>query len=104
MMFAAICVAVLFLPLVVIQSIRFLALRKSLKDLWFTVAIGLDQLGGSVIYVEPDWTVSSCTGYYAMKGNKYALAFEKFVNLLFGKGHCRASYERECKLNKEMLR
>ena len=104
MIFAAVCVAVLFAPLIIIQSMRFVVMRKPLKDLWFTIAIGLDQLGGSIIYAEPDWTVSSCTGFYAMKGNKYALVFERFIDLLFGKGHCRASYKRELVFNKEDLR
>ena len=104
MIFAAICVAVLFVPLVVIQSMRFVVMRKSLKDLWFTIAIGLDQLGGSIIYAEPDWTVSSCTGFYAMNGNKYALVFEKFINLLFGKGHCRKSYFSEVSVNAKELK
>ena len=95
MIIAAVLMLLLGLPLLLCQAIRHLIMRKPLPDLWWTTAIGLDQLGGSILYGEPDWTVSSRTYFLRLSGNVYAKWFERFINLLFGKDHCKKSYDKE---------
>ncbi|BCD61758.1 hypothetical protein NrS5_54 [Nitratiruptor phage NrS-5] len=68
---------------------------QSIADYLHTIAVGLDQLGGSIIYSQEDYTISSYTHLLCMRGNCYACRFERFIDLLFGKGHCKRSYERE---------
>ncbi len=95
MLVAAVLMAVLGLPLLIGQAVRHLMMRKPLAELWWATAIGLDQLGGSILYGEPDWTVSSRTYWLRARGNRYAAWFERFINLFFGRGHCRNSYNHE---------
>jgi len=101
MLIAALIMLVLGLPLLLGQAVRYLIMRKPLSDLWWATAIGLDQLGGSILYGEPDWTVSSRTYWLARKGkgkvNRYAFYFEQFINFFFGKNHCENSYKTEIK-------
>ena len=58
--------------------------RKYLYD----VAIGIDELGGTLIYGTKDRTVSHMTGYFYLQGNILAITFAAFIDLLFGKNHC----------------
>jgi len=97
MFIAAIIMLFMGLPLLIGQTVRHLIMRKPLPDLWWSTAIGLDQLGGAILYGEPDWTVSSRTYWLARKGNRYAFYFEQFINFLFGKNHCGNSYKTEIK-------
>lgn len=64
------------------------------SNYWFQVAIGLDQLGGSILYNEEDYTVSS---YTFMKCHYYKRMcwFMKFIDFLFGKSHCQRSFTHE---------
>ena len=101
MLLAVVLMAVLGLPLLAGQTVRHLIMRKPLSELWWATAIGLDQLGGSILYGEPDWTVSSRTWWLANKGNRFAHVFERFINLFFGKDHCRNSYNHEFGIKKE---
>lgn len=101
MLVAIVIMVVMALPLLIAQIIRHLFMHKPLSDLWWTTAIGLDQLGGSILYGEPDWTVSSRTYWLRVNGNKYAAWFERFVNFLFGKNHCENSYNNEFGNNHE---
>jgi len=79
-----------------IQLVRKSILKHSLSEYFKTIAIGLDQLGGSVLYNQEDWTVSSFTYFLCTyKQNKYACAFMKFIDLFFGNDHCRKSFENE---------
>lgn len=95
MMFALI-VIVLAAPIALaVQIIRMVVMRESLAKLFFAVAIGLDQLGGSIIYLEPDWTVSSRTYFLRVSGNKYAAVFENVINNIFGDKHCENSFNKE---------
>lgn len=87
----------------ILQTLRFAILRKDVEQFFFNVAIGIDQVGGSIIYNEQDWTVSSCTGFHAARGNKYAQRFEKVINFLFGKNHCYNAFLWESNKNKETL-
>lgn len=56
-------------------------------------SIGLDQAGGSILYGQENFTVSSFTYFLcAKKHNPYACWFMKFINFFFGKDHCKNSY------------
>ena len=56
-------------------------------------SIGLDQAGGSILYEQENFTVSSFTYFLcAKKNNPYACWFMKFIDLLFGKDHCKNAY------------
>ena len=65
-------------------------------DYWLQVAIGIDQLGGSLLYNEQDYTISSYTFYLCRFYKKFCW-FEKFINFFFGKGHCERSFRDEQK-------
>ena len=85
-----------------VQHIRYPLIGRSLERLYWDTAIGLDQLGGAILYGEPDWTISSRTYYLAHVRHGagdverwLALAFERLIDALFGRGHCRKSYENE---------
>jgi len=95
MLIAATLIALLFLPLLIGQTVRFFIMREPLTKLWWAVAIGLDQLGGSILYGEPDWTISSRTYWLRNNGNRYAAWFERFINVFFGGNHCQESYQKE---------
>ena len=70
------------------------------KKYFFAIAIGLDQLGGSILYCQPDWTVSSWTYYLSTyKKSKHARYFMYLIDFLFGKDHCKRSFEWESKYN-----
>lgn len=95
MLLAAVIMAVLGLPVFIAQTVRHLIMRKSLSILWWTTAIGIDQLGGSILYGEPDWTISSRTYWLRTKGNRFARSFERVINLFLGQNHCKNSYQHE---------
>jgi len=103
LMVVAIILIIILAPFAfIMQAVRLLIMGKPIRSLFWNVAIGLDQLGGSILYLEPDWTVSSRTYWLRVKGNKYALYFEKFINVFFGKGHCEISYINE--FNKGLIK
>jgi len=79
----------------VLNVVRKLFRRESLSDYVLIVAISFDQLGGSIIYAQEDWTVSSWTFYLARKGNRSAYYFMRFIDFFFGKRHCVNSYFTE---------
>jgi len=96
LMLFALVVTLALSPVVwVAQHVRYPLIGRSLSRLYWDTAIGLDQLGGAILYGEPDWTVSSRTHWLAMKGNKAAALFERFIDMLFGKGHCASAYTNE---------
>ncbi len=70
--------------------------KERLTDILFTMAIGFDQAGGSVLYEQENFTVSSYTYYLCTKQKKLCW-FMKFIDLIFGKDHCKKSYEWEVK-------
>ena len=69
--------------------------NQHFADFWWAVAIGIDQLGGSIMYGEPDWTVSSRTFWLRRRGNKWAARFEKIIDFMFGKKHCEDAFKSE---------
>lgn len=87
----------LSVPMIIIGVLRKLYRKESVSDYMIVVAIGFDQVGGSIIYGQEDWTVSSWTWHLAQSGNRYAEYFRVFIDLIFGKNHCRDSFEKEAK-------
>lgn len=92
MLVAMVLVSVFALPVLVVGSL----FKKDKKRYWETVAIGFDQVGGSLLYGTEDWTISSWT-YIKCRVYKRLCWFEKFIDFIFGKGHCKRSYEKEKK-------
>jgi len=66
------------------------------KPYWFRVLISIDSLANTIFLGgSPDHTISGRVGYYAIKGEKWALNSEKVINTLFwfDEDHCRSSIE-----------
>ena len=92
----ALALMLLLGPLVwLVQHIRYPLIGRPLTRLWWDTAIGLDQLGGAILYGEPDWTISSRTYWLARRGNRWAQRFERLIDCLFGTDHCARSYDNE---------
>jgi hypothetical protein len=93
MVLALVLVTILSPFIFIFQLARKLVLKESLSEYFKTIAIGLDQVGGSLIYAQEDWTISSYTYYLGVvKGNEYAYWFMCVIDLLFGKNHCQDSF------------
>lgn len=93
MLLAIIVMALVTLPLIVINLMRKLYCGENIQSYFHTIAIGFDQAGGSILYGQEDWTVSSWTYWlFVAKGNRYAYRFMQFIDLFFGKDHCEKSY------------
>lgn len=78
-----------------VQLLRKTYRKESISIYLHTVAVSLDQLGGSLLYGEEDWTISSIAFYqYKYKDrNKW---FMCLINFLFqDKMHCENSFETE---------
>jgi len=87
--------ALLFLPIIVLLIPVLTFFHFPCSRYWKTIAIGIDQFGGSVLYGQENLTVSSYTHFLCMTGNKAACVFEKFINFFFGKDHCKKAFEWE---------
>ena len=91
-------------PVVAANALRKLWHGESLSAYFKTAAIGFDQAGGSVLYAQENFTVSSYTYYLCRhKKNRYACAFMRFIDAIFGKDHCRRSYEWERQKDRDDL-
>lgn len=99
----AIVVAIPVLPISFIYNI---IVKRDRAGYLKNIAIGIDQLGGSVIYNQPDWTVSSWTYYKAMiQQSKLHIYFMLFIDFFFGKDHCYKSYLNEVdNLHRQLLK
>lgn len=97
MLIAAFVLVTVLTPLALaINILRHLALGVSVNDYLYSVAIGFDQAGGSVIYGQEDYTISSYTYYLARyKNNVYAEKFMRFIDFIFGENHCEESFKKE---------
>ena len=69
-----------------------------------TVAIGFDQAGGSVLYNEEDWTISSYSYMLCLKYKGIYCIIKMLIDMLFGVNHCRNSYENEIKKMRKELK
>ena len=61
MILALVLVTALAPVIFVINLVRLPILGKSLSEYYLQIAIGIDQVGGSILYGTEDWTVSSYT-------------------------------------------
>lgn len=92
MLIAIVIITIVTLPVIVLNVIRKAYRRESIQDYFFIIAIGFDQAGGSILYGQEDWTVSSWTYVLAYRENKEAQRFMKIINFIFGENHCEKSY------------
>lgn len=95
MLLALIVMVLVTLPLIVINLIRKVYRRENIQAYFHTIAIGFDQAGGSILYGQEDWTVSSWTYRLSAKGNGYAAWFMRFIDFFFGRDHCKESFMHE---------
>jgi len=65
---------------------------KGLNDYFFTAAIGFDQAGGSILYSQENYTISSYTFYLCNKVDKRYCVVMKMIDFIFGENHCKESY------------
>ena len=87
-----------------LNALRKLYRGECLGAYFETAAIGFDQAGGSVLYAQENFTVSSYTYYLCRhKKNRYACAFMRLIDAMFGKDHCRRSYEWERQKDRDDL-
>jgi hypothetical protein len=93
----------LFIPVLIINSIIILFKGKSLKEYFLISAIGIDQAFGSILYKQPDWTVSSWTYIQSYKHKEHKI-FMKVIDFFFGKNHCFLSYMHESNYHKELYK
>jgi len=97
LLFTIALIGVIFIaPIVFIVKLFYKFLTgQDIASYLHTISIGLDQLGGSVLYEQEDWTISSYTYFLCTQGNKLACKFEKFINFFAGKEHCKHSFYKE---------
>ena len=81
-------------PIIFVANvIRKIIRREDLGRYFIDCAIGLDQAGGSILYQQENFTISSYTFFLCrFYKNKYACKFMKLINFLFGEEHCKNSY------------
>lgn len=96
----AVVLAVGLLPIAFV--IGLISNIKNLAKYFFAVAIGIDQLGGSVVYAQPDWTISSYSYYLSLKHPKMKYVV-KFIDFFFGKDHCKKSFHWELGISERQL-
>lgn len=100
-------VLIAFILLIILGPIAFIAnliFRKNKADYLFNIAIGIDQLGGSILYNQPDWTVSGWTYHQFNKtGHLEYYIFMRLIDFFFGKDHCKEAYYNELSLFKHYV-
>lgn len=96
LLLAALLGITLFGPIILMLQVgRKIYRKESVSSYFIGVAVSIDQLGGTIIYGEEDWTISSLAYYQASykDRNKW---FMHFINFLFrDKLHCKKSFEDE---------
>ena len=70
-----------------------MSLLKAIANRLFVILLALDQLICGVIWLRPDHTISGEIGYAAYHGKRWGRIAERFIDSLFGKGHCQESIE-----------
>lgn len=96
---------IIFTPIVVaFNSIRKAYRNESVSRYLKDAAIGFDQAGGSVLYQQENFTISSYTYFLCKyKNNQYACKFMKLIDFIFGKKHCKRAYEWEIRNDRQDL-
>lgn len=92
MILAITLVSVLAVPALILNIARKIFRKEKLSEYFLSVAVGFDQVGGSILYGQEDWTVSSWTYRLHATGNKSATIFMKFIDFFFGEDHCEDSF------------
>jgi len=95
MLIAIVIISMVTVPIIIANVIRKVYRRENLRDYFFTIAIGFDQAGGSILYGQEDWTVSSWTYRLSAKGNRPAYWFMRVIDFIFGVEHCENSFIKE---------
>jgi hypothetical protein len=95
MLIAIVIISIVTIPLIVLNVIRKVYRSENLRDYFFTIAIGFDQAGGSILYGQEDWTVSSWTYRLSAKGNRNAYYFMRVIDFIFDHEHCKNSFIKE---------
>lgn len=95
MLLAIIIVSIVSAPILIYKTLKKWGLGESLSEYFYVIALGFDQAGGSILYGQEDWTVSSWTYYLAMSGDKDAKEFMAFIDWIFGVDHCKNSFYKE---------
>ena len=96
MILAIILIVILSMPALVLNTIRKVYRSETIEDYFYVVALGFDQLGGSLLYGQEDWTVSSWTYHLAINKQNYnAVQFMTLIDFFFGKNHCQNSFIKE---------
>ncbi len=102
--FGLLIVAVLLFALIAPVAFIYGLFVHNLKRYFFIIAIGIDQLGGSILYMQPDWTISSWTWIRASQGSKYHKYFMNIIDFFFGENHCAKAYIKEMQIHQNMVR
>jgi len=93
MLIAIFVLSIATVPMIILNVIRKIYQgRDSIVEYFKIVAIGFDQAGGSILYAQEDWTISSWTYHLSRQGNKNARRFMNIIDFIFGKEHCEKSY------------
>lgn len=102
LVFAILSLATLSLPAFIWGIYKF-----KVKEYVLNIALGIDQLGGSILYNKTNWTVSGWTYVLARRSEKgkrakVYLSFEKFINFLFqDQKHCYNAYLWDLRVDAE---
>lgn len=97
MLLAIIVVSIITTPLIAYKTFQKWKRAESLSDYFHVIALGFDQAGGSILYGQEDWTVSSWTYHLTMCGDADAKGFMIFIDWIFGHDHCKNSFFKEAK-------
>lgn len=90
-------------PFVVIgKSLYYLITDKNkLDEYFFTAAIGFDQAGGSVLYNQENYTISSYSYFLCRFIGGHYCYIEKAIDKIFGENHCKNSFMWEIEKDRE---
>ena len=96
MIIALLLFTILSIPVMVFNVIIKLIRGDSISKYFHNIAVGIDQAGGSIIYDQEKFTISSWTWYMCSRGYKVNCIFMKFINILMmSPTHCEDSFKNE---------
>lgn len=98
---AFIILAILWLPLLIIQIIRLKYRKDDLGEWFYNLAVSLDYLGATLLYGTVGHTISAIAYKKAIKDDKLHIIFVKVINWIFqDDNHCKSAYLKEYNINK----
>jgi hypothetical protein len=86
----AVILLILYSPVVFLIQVLYRIVSKK-YDLWYyfnAIAVGVDALGGSLIYGSKRHTISAITGYKAYLKSKWHIRQAKLIDKMFKNNHC----------------